>query len=160
MIPQVVASERGKAQTDVVSARSGLKDCKKDKRRRSRRTWKGLSKRVIIPYATRNRSRAVSWVVRNTWNSAWISGDHPVRLNTPKRPIANQYCEGKVKRTSNRGVKQTLKPCAYKRSEHVKMWRRAFCIMNLRVTLAGKVKRFSRAAEAKASPNKAYSQRE
>ena len=32
-----------------------------------------------------------------------------------------QYCEGKVKRTSNRGVKETLKPCAYKRSEHVKM---------------------------------------
>ena len=46
---------------------------------------------------------------------------HPVRLNTPERPIANQYCEGKVKRTSNRGVKETLKPCAYKRSEHVKM---------------------------------------
>ena len=31
--------------------------------------------------------------------------DHPVRLNTPKRPIVDQYCEGKVKRTPNRGVK-------------------------------------------------------
>ena len=27
------------------------------------------------------------------------------RLNTSERPIANKYCEGKVKRTSNRGVK-------------------------------------------------------
>ena len=29
----------------------------------------------------------------------------------------NQYREGKVKRTSNRGVKKTLKSCAYKRFE-------------------------------------------
>ena len=35
-----------------------------------------------------------------------------------KRPIVNQYREGKVKRTSFRGVKQILKPYAYKRSEH------------------------------------------
>ena len=35
------------------------------------------------------------------------------------RPIANQYREGKVKRTPMRGVKETLKPCAYKRSEHL-----------------------------------------
>ena len=31
----------------------------------------------------------------------------------------NQYREGKVKRTSNRGVQQTLKPYAYKRSERL-----------------------------------------
>ena len=47
----------------------------------------------------------VSWVARSTRNSAWICRDHPVRLNTPERPIANQYCEGKVKSTSNRRVK-------------------------------------------------------
>ena len=47
----------------------------------------------------------VSWVARSTRNSAWICRDHPVRLNTPERPIVNQYCEGKVKSTSNRGVK-------------------------------------------------------
>jgi hypothetical protein len=34
-----------------------------------------------------------------------------------ERPIAYEYCEGKVKRTSNRGVKENLKPSAYKRSE-------------------------------------------
>ena len=33
-----------------------------------------------------------------------ISVDLP-RLNTPERPIVNQYCEGKVKSTPNRGVK-------------------------------------------------------
>ena len=49
------------------------------------------------------------------------SGAHPVRLNTPERPIANQYREGKVKRTPNRGVKQTLNPSAYKRSEQRKL---------------------------------------
>ena len=47
----------------------------------------------------------VSWVARSTRNSAWICRDHPVRLNTPERPIVDQYCEGKVKSTSNRGVK-------------------------------------------------------
>ena len=41
------------------------------------------------------------------------------RLNTRKRPIANQYREGKVKSTANSGVKQFLKPYAYKRSEHL-----------------------------------------
>ena len=46
-----------------------------------------------------------------------ICRHHPVRLNTPERPIVNQYREGKVKRTPNRGVKQNLKPCTYKRSE-------------------------------------------
>ena len=34
-----------------------------------------------------------------------------------KRPIANQYREGKVKSTPSRGVKQILKPCASGRSE-------------------------------------------
>ena len=34
-----------------------------------------------------------------TWNPARIRGDHPPRLNTLLRPIANQYREGKVKST-------------------------------------------------------------
>ena len=33
------------------------------------------------------------------------------------RPIVNQYREGKVKSTPIRGVKQFLKPDAYKQSE-------------------------------------------
>ena len=43
--------------------------------------------------------------------------DHDIRLNTNKRPIVYQYREGKVKSTPTRGVKEFLKPCAYKRSE-------------------------------------------
>ena len=46
-----------------------------------------------------------------------IRRDHPARLNTPVRPIVYEYREGKVKSTPTRGVKQFLKPCAYKRSE-------------------------------------------
>ena len=30
----------------------------------------------------------------------------------------DEYREGKVKSTPRRGVKEILKPCAYKRSEH------------------------------------------
>ena len=48
----------------------------------------------------------VNWVGRDTWNPVWIWGDHPPRLNTPERPIVNQYREGKVKRTPKRGVKR------------------------------------------------------
>ncbi len=57
-----------------------------------------------------------------------------------------------MKRTSNRGVKQTLKSCAYKRSEPLRVVTACLCIMNLRVARPGKVKRqWSRGAEAKAS---------
>jgi hypothetical protein len=35
----------------------------------------------------------------------------------PKRPIANEYREGKVKSTPVRGVKENLKPVAHKQSE-------------------------------------------
>jgi hypothetical protein len=43
--------------------------------------------------------------------------DHLARLNTICRPIVNQYREGKVKRTPARGVKEYLKPYAYKQWE-------------------------------------------
>ena len=45
--------------------------------------------------------------------------DHLARLNTPWRPIVNQYREGKVKSTPVRGVKEYLKPYAYKQWEGV-----------------------------------------
>ena len=59
--------------------------------------------------------------MRVTIKLVLIRGDHPVRLNTPERPIVDQYREGKVKRTPNRGVQQTLKSCAYKRSEPLRV---------------------------------------
>ena len=48
-----------------------------------------------------------------------IREDHLARLNTPWRPIVNQYREGKVKSTPVRGVKEYLKPYAYKQWEGV-----------------------------------------
>jgi hypothetical protein len=38
----------------------------------------------------------------------------------PKRPIVNEYREGKVKSTPVRGVKENLKPVAHKQSEDTK----------------------------------------
>ena len=46
-----------------------------------------------------------------------IYEDPLVRLNTTWRPIVNQYREGKVKSTPARGVKEYLKPYAYKQWE-------------------------------------------
>ena len=43
--------------------------------------------------------------------------DHHPSLNTYQRPIANKYREGKVKSTPIRGVKEILKPDAYKQWE-------------------------------------------
>jgi hypothetical protein len=57
-------------------------------------------------------------VPRDTWNPAGIREDHLPRLNTTQRPIVNQYREGKVKSTPVRGVKEYLKPSAYKQWEH------------------------------------------
>ena len=83
-------------------------------------------------------------VQRDTWNPVGIREDHLARLNTPQRPIANKYREGKVKSTPARGVKETLKPCAYKplRPQLIFMrgWQRTFCIMSQRVTFCRKVK--------------------
>ena len=72
----------------------------------------------------------------------WV--DHDPRLNTPLRPIVNQYREGKVKSTPVRGVKEYLKPCIYKQWKHygrkANVRPRAFCIMSRLVTVTGKAK--------------------
>ena len=44
-------------------------------------------------------------------------GGPPSKAKYPWPPIANQYREGKVKSTPGRGVKQNLKPVAYKQWE-------------------------------------------
>ena len=52
------------------------------------------------PVGEANRTaRPPSRVGPATWNPGRIRGDHPPRLNTLLRPIANQYREGKVKST-------------------------------------------------------------
>ena len=55
----------------------------------------------------------------------------------------NKYCEGKVKRTREKGIIVTGKPSVYKPWKHYaarNVRPRAFCIMSLRVTVTGKVK--------------------
>ena len=105
MIPLVVASERGRAQTcDVAMRRRGCRttlsyfDCEAN-----------ILESIIIegdnPVSEAWWDVVVSWVTRNTCNSARICRDHPVRLNTPVRPIVNEYREGKVKSTPMRRVK-------------------------------------------------------
>ncbi len=76
--------------------------------------WNSQPKRVIAPYA----KGAVppysnTQVPRDTRNPVGIREDHLPRLNTSRRPIVNQYREGKVKSTPVRGVKEYLKPSTY-----------------------------------------------
>ena len=49
---------------------------------------------------TCNRSETIPQVPRDTRNPVGIREDHLLRLNTPWRPIVNQYREGKVKSTA------------------------------------------------------------
>ena len=89
-----------------------------------------------------------------------ICQHHLVRLNTTERPIVNQYREGKVKSTPNRGVKKILKPCAYKRLELLKGV--TACLLHNEPTSYSSLARLilvTREAEAKASLNRALSQR-
>ena len=63
---------------------------------------------------------------------------------------------GKGEKDPGRGVKENLKPCAYKQSEHVKVWWRTFCRTVRRVIVTSKLKVFSTGGEARASLNRAY----
>ena len=62
----------------------------------------------------------------------------------------------KGEKDPGRGVKQNLKPCAYKHREHVKVWSGTYCRMVRRVCVTGKVKCLRHGAAAKASLKRAY----
>ena len=82
--------------------------------------WKAGPELVIALYAKPSFiDQKDTRVRRDTWNPVGICEDHLARLNTPQRPIVNKYREGKVKSTPRRGVKEFLKPVAYKRSEQL-----------------------------------------
>ena len=72
----------------------------------------------------------------------------------------NQYREGKVKSTPNRGVKETLKPCAYKRSEL--LYAVTACLLHNEPTSCRRAARLSATRHvpaAKASLKRALSRR-
>ena len=60
-----------------------------------------------------------------------------------------------MKSTAVSGVKQNLKPYAYKVSEPLRRSWRAFCLMSLRVSIRGKLKPFWGEGAAKASLHRA-----
>ncbi len=72
------------------------------------------------PVSVRIPSQGASRVTRGTRNPVRRRQDHLPRLNTTRRPIVDQYREGKGKSTPGRGVKQNLKPSAYKRRERLR----------------------------------------
>ena len=57
------------------------------------------------PVDVRDGALAGTRVPQDTWNPAGIREDHLPRLNTPHRPIVNEYREEKVKRSPAREVK-------------------------------------------------------
>ena len=105
----------------------GLWDSDVGPRRIGEGIWKGPPQRVIAPYPKFEEALGVSRVPRGTCNLAGIWVDRHPRLNTFSRPIVNQYREGKVKRTPVRGVKEYLKPCAYKQWKDG-LWLRPECL--------------------------------
>src|SRR5213593_721330 len=104
MIPSVVASESGTAQTGRTCL-PGVAGPQCERQRVSVTIWKNRPETVKAGCAKAQSSPGVSQVARCTWNSVRICPDHRIRLNTPWQPIVNQYREGKVKRTPVRGVK-------------------------------------------------------
>ena len=67
--------------------------------------WKELSKRVITPYSVRHSCKKY-------FKESGCLGMQPkvgdrllLKLNIYGKPIANKYCEGKMKRTLKRGLK-------------------------------------------------------
>ena len=78
---------------------------------------------MTVPYTTGDDLPGDgSRVLRDTCNPVGSWEDHLPRLNTSLRPTVNQYREGKVKSTPVRGVKEYLKPCAYKQWKGVSPW--------------------------------------
>ena len=69
----------------------------------------------------------------------------------------DEYREGKVKSTPDRGVKETLKPCARKRSEPLFVV--TACLLHNEPTSrssAARVRALTPAPGARASPNRAF----
>ena len=66
----------------------------------------GLSVRLLLDLSTAGHGE-----------SCGKRGRPRSKAKYPKRPIVNEYREGKVKSTPVRGVKENLKPVAHKQSE-------------------------------------------
>ena len=138
MIFWVAASERERAQTDL---RIGVVGSSRNQTEDHRGiTWEGERERVRAPYS--------KWETGERWHLS-RAGHEKSCLNQPGPSGKAKYERvtdsepvpwGKGEKNPGRGVKENLKPYAYKKSEPVKGWWRAFCRMNRRVTVWSEVK--------------------
>ena len=68
--------------------------------------WKGALQRVRAPYVYRRPSCTASFrESRSLEVERQVGGKFHLKLNTCPKPIANKYCEGKMKRTLKRELK-------------------------------------------------------
>ena len=86
--------------------------------------WKGAPWRVTVPFAVCMYYVAMRAVFRESGclgvQPKWGGIRHP-RLNISERPIANKYCEGKLKSTLERESNEHVKLLAGKRWASVRM---------------------------------------
>ena len=85
---------------------------------RSGTVWEGRRHRVTVPYRPR-RARVRYLSTAGHVESGGKQGRPRPKAKYSQRAIGQQYREGTVKRTPARGVKESLKPDAYRRSEGV-----------------------------------------
>ena len=82
--------------------------------------WNRPAKRVKPPYLAHEKPEESNSQSQIAWDCCSKSRDILLpRLNIDGKPIANKYCEGKMKRTLKRGLKD-LKPLRRKLWELVK----------------------------------------
>ena len=106
-------------------------------------TWKGIPKRVIVPYPKSIQLFIVTPEYLRTW-IAW--GNLPVLTGKAKyfsRPIVNQYREGKVKRTPEGEWNRPETVCLQVVEEVLAPRRRAYWRMSQRVYLCCRLRRYA-----------------
>ena len=108
------------------------------------------------PVSEKRVTLAESRVLRDTRNRRGKTGGPPSKPKYYLLTDRGAVPWGKGEKDPGRGVKENLKPCAYKHSEHVKVWWGTFCRTVRRVIVCSKLKVFSTGGEARASLNRAY----
>ena len=109
----------------------------------------------------KSRRRKISWAdsIQSTAGHVKPGGNTGGPSSKPKYyPVTDreQVLWRKGEKHPGRGVKENLKPCAYKHREHVNVWSGTFCRMVRRVCVTSKVKHLRCEAAARASLKRAH----
>ena len=113
--------------------------------------WKSCNRQIVIPTSILSSAGHE----KSCMNLPGPSGKAKYSWETDSEPVPWGKGE-KYPKQGSEIVLETIRLQAV--GAHIfiyVVWRRAFCIMILRVTFVGQAKRFSRGAEAKASLNRA-----